>query len=171
MTEVSGSEQRGDGQEQQQPNEITGRGLRGGGGGPALERVRAIPSPRQDEREGERGGREGGREKDRVPAAPGAALLSQPQRHTRSRPGGEQGQHGPEQRGNDAEQLSWESDRELKMELRKTATGAAASDGRIAGGPIPAGAPVPSTKLSRRGSGGDKRAGRCGRRSRGKGNL
>lgn len=78
---------------------------------------------------------------------------------------------GPEQRGNDAEQLSWESDRELKMELRKTATGAAESDGRTAGGPITAGAPVPSTELSRGGSGGDERAERCGRRSRGKGNL
>lgn len=57
-----------------------------------MERVRAIPSPRKDEREGERGRREGGREKDRVPAAPGAALLSQPRGHVRSRPGGEQGQ-------------------------------------------------------------------------------
>ena len=35
---------------------------------------------------------------------------------------GEQGQRGPEQSGNDVQQLSWESDRELKMELRRTAT-------------------------------------------------
>ena len=68
------------------------------------------------------------------------------------------------------EQLSWESDRELKMELRKTATGAAEPDGRTAGGPITAGAPVPSSEPSRVGSGGDERAERRGRRPRGKGN-
>ena len=68
------------------------------------------------------------------------------------------------------EQLSRESDRELKMGLRKTATGAAEPDGRTAGGPITAGAPVPSTEPSRGGSGGDERAERRSRRSRGKGN-
>lgn len=56
------------------------------------------------------------------------------------------------------------------MELRKTATGAAEPDGRTAGGPITAGAPVPSSEPSRGGSGGDERAERRGRRPRGKGN-
>lgn len=75
-----------------------------------------------------------------------------------TRPRGQPGQFGPEQSGKDLEQLSRESDRELKMEREEAGPGhARPNEQDPAACPVPTAAQTPSPALSSLGSGGRAR--------------